>query len=85
MLHVLSFCPVGNYYKNTDIMLKFGKRVREIREKKGISQQELAHLCQLEYSQINRIELGKINTSISHVFLIAEKLEVSVQELIKFK
>ncbi|WP_276131927.1 helix-turn-helix domain-containing protein [Polluticoccus soli] len=66
-------------------MLKFGKRVREIREKKGISQQELAHLCQLEYSQINRIELGKINTSISHVFLLAENLEVSIQELLKFK
>ena len=66
-------------------MERFGKRVREIREKKGLSQQELAHLCDLEYSQINRIELGKINTSISHIFLIAEKLNVPPPDLIKFK
>ena len=66
-------------------MEKFGKRVREMRERKGLSQQEFANICDLEYSQINRIELGKINTSISHIFLIAEKLGVTPQELISLK
>jgi len=66
-------------------MKKFGLRVRKLREAKGLSQPELAYECEWEYSQINRIELGKINTSISHLFLLAEKLEVDPTELINFE
>lgn len=51
----------------------------------NMSQENLAFECGLEYSQINRIELGKINTSISHLFLIAKALKVTPQELILFK
>lgn len=51
----------------------------------GYSQQELANLCNLDLSQINRIELGKINTSVSHLFLIASILKVSPKELIDFE
>lgn len=64
-------------------MKAFGVRIRELREAKGMSQPELAYLCEWEYSQINRIELGKINTSISHVFHLAEKLGVKPSELIE--
>lgn len=65
-------------------MKAFGVRVRELREAKGMSQLELAYLCEWEYSQINRIELGKINTSISHMFHLAEKLGVKPSDLIDF-
>ncbi len=47
-----------------------------------MSQQVLANLCDLELSQINRIELGKINTSISHLILIAEVLNVTPVDLL---
>lgn len=47
-----------------------------------MSQEDLAYECGLEYSQINRIELGKINTSISHLFLIAKALKISPKELL---
>lgn len=76
---------VAKYLRNIELIEKFGKRVRETRERAGISQHELANLCDLDYSQINRIELGKINTSISHLFLLAEKLNVSPKELIDFE
>ena len=65
-------------------MRKFGNRVRELREAKGLSQPELAYECDWEYSQINRIELGKINTSISHLFHLAEKLGVRPNDLLDF-
>ena len=55
--------------------------MREIRQSKGLSQEQLALACGLEYSQVNRIELGKVNTSISHVTLIANHLGVSRGEL----
>jgi transcriptional regulator with XRE-family HTH domain len=70
-------------YRNDDLIKKIGSRIREVRLKNGISQQELANLCDLELSQINRIELGKINTSVSHLFLIAQHLTVTPEALIK--
>jgi len=67
------------------VIKALGERIRDARQKKNWSQQEFADLCDLELSQINRIELGKINTSVSHLFLIAEKLGITPQELITFK
>lgn len=72
-------------WRNEEVLKNLGKRIREIRQSKNLSQEELANLCDVDISQINRIELGKINTSISHVFLIAEKLNVEPIELLKFK
>ena len=46
---------------------------------------KFAHKCGLELSTINRIELGKVNPSGSLLFLIASKLEVAPEELIRFE
>ena len=70
------------YYRDDKILKKFGQKVRAVRKSKNVSQEDLAFECGLEYSQINRIELGKINTSISHLFLIAKALKVKPEELI---
>jgi transcriptional regulator with XRE-family HTH domain len=57
-------------------MQLIGQRIREIRKIKGFSQMQLANECDLELSTINRVELGKINASVSLLVLIASKLEV---------
>jgi transcriptional regulator with XRE-family HTH domain len=72
------------YYRDDKAIKKFGENVRAIRLSKGISQEDLAHDTGLEYSQINRIELGKVNTSISHVILLAKHLKVKPSELFDF-
>jgi transcriptional regulator with XRE-family HTH domain len=36
------------------------------------------------YSQIGRIERGEINTSVSHISLIAKALKVNIKELFDF-
>ncbi len=46
--------------------------------------QNLAHIINVEYSQISRIELGKINTSINTVNEIAIALEVPLIEFFRF-
>jgi transcriptional regulator with XRE-family HTH domain len=74
---------VANQVRNQELLIKFGKRLKTVREQKGLSQQDLAHLCGIEHSQISRIELGKINTTISTLFLVASKLGVDVTELVK--
>jgi transcriptional regulator with XRE-family HTH domain len=72
-------------YKRNDKAIKaFGKRLIEIRKAKGVSQEELAYRCDIELSQIGRIERGVINTSISNVFLIAKALKIEPKELFEF-
>lgn len=64
---------------------ELGLRIRQLRLLKGMSQEELAFECDYaDFSQINRIELGKVNFSISYLKLIAEKLDVPVVELLNF-
>jgi len=76
--------PRQKQYRNNDVIVKLGKKIRELRIKNGFSQEHFANLCDLELSQINRIELGKINTSISQVFLIAKILGVKAKDLLDF-
>jgi len=65
------------------ILLKFGARVRQLRQKKGLTQQQLAELADLEYKYIQRIE-GKNPPSIGFLKFIAlsNALKVVPQKLI---
>ena len=48
-----------------------------------MTQMELAFKCNdVDYSQINRIELGKVNFSVSYLLLIAEALDVTPKKLV---
>lgn len=73
------------YLRDNEGIFKFGKRIKEVRLSKKISQENLAYESGLEYSQISRIERGVINTSISHVFAIAKALDVPPSELFIFE
>ena len=73
------------YKRHEKAIIAFGKKVRELRLSKNITQAELAKKADLELSQINRIELGKINTSISHALILSEALEVPHQLLFDFE
>ncbi len=75
----------GNYKKNAELIVQFGNRVKELREGIGMSQREFANNCDLDHSQISRIELGKVSTSLSMVFLLAKNLGITPQELITFE
>ncbi|MDB5282579.1 MAG: helix-turn-helix domain protein [Bacteroidota bacterium] len=74
-----------SYIRNEKALKAVGLRIRKLREKAGYPQQEFANMCDMELSQINRIELGKINTSVSVLFKIAEILEIRPYELLKIE
>ena len=70
-------------YRDDNFLLELGERIREMRIKKGLSQTELAFLCNdKDYSQINRMELGKVNFSVSHLLLISKALQVKTKDLL---
>jgi transcriptional regulator with XRE-family HTH domain len=73
------------YYQNIEFLERVGLQIRKIRKQKGITLEQLAFACNdIDYAYINKIELGKVNFSISYLFLIAEKLDVSITELLNF-
>ena len=71
------------YYRNDDFLKAIGEKVRELRQSQGLTQMELAFKCNdKDYSQINRVELGKVNFSVSYLKLISEALAVSSKDLL---
>jgi len=61
---------------------KIGERIRLIRESKGISQQNLAAICNFEKANLSRIEAGRTNPTISTLYKISQALEITISELV---
>ena len=51
-----------------------GRRIKEIRKEKGLTQIELSELSGLTQSVISRIEVGETTTTIEVIGVIAEAL-----------
>lgn len=66
------------------LQISIGKRVRTLREKKNISQQALAALCNFEKSNLSRLEAGGTNPTLYTLKKIADSLELSLKELMDF-
>ena len=64
-----------------EILLKFGERVREIRKKKGLSQEELAHKADLHRTYIGMIERAEKNITLLNIEKIANALEIKIENL----
>lgn len=63
-----------------DIRTAFGRRVRELRNGLGISQEELADRAGLHYTYIGGIERGERNLGVINVEKMAGALGVSLAE-----
>jgi transcriptional regulator with XRE-family HTH domain len=66
-----------------DIVVRFGRRVREIRNAKGIIQTVLAERVGTDQSTISRIENGKQETCLKFIELLAMGLKTPLGELFK--
>ena len=62
---------------------KLGRKIRELREKKGISQEFFAGLCDINRVHMSQIERGQINLTIATLNKIAQNLDMSVSALLK--
>jgi len=61
-----------------------GIHIRQLREKKNLSQQDLADDCGIPKSQIARIERAKINTTVKTLVKIANALDIEPKDLFNF-
>lgn len=64
-----------------EFQVALGKRIRQLREDKNLSQAELAALCNFEKSNMNRIESGKTCPSSFTLYKISIALEVTLSSI----
>ena len=67
-----------------DIKILIGKRVKELRNNLGISQEALADLANLDRTYITSVECGHRNISITNIEKLAVALKVSLKEFFNF-
>lgn len=60
-----------------------GKTVKAIRIKQGLSQEDLAHECNVDRSYISMIEVGRNEPSITKIFEFCRGLKIAPSDFIK--
>ena len=61
----------------------FAKRLRQIRQIKGLSQEELADRAGLHRTYVGSVERSERNVSIDNMERLAQALEVDITELLR--
>ncbi|MFP3598647.1 helix-turn-helix domain-containing protein [Chryseobacterium sp. SIMBA_029] len=67
-----------------EFLKSFGKRIETLRNKKNLSLRQLSQNCDIDYSDISKIEKGLRNIQMSTVLELARGLEVTAKELFDF-
>lgn len=65
----------------SDVQVRFGTRLREVRQQKGISQEKLAELAGLHRTYVSSVERGERNISLVNIEKLARALVVAMAEL----
>lgn len=63
-------------------MIAFGRRVREVRKSKGISQERLAEIAGIDRSYMGNIERGEKNITLKKAYEICDALDIEIQDLV---
>jgi len=63
---------------------RFGTKVREVRKKRGMSQQDLAEKAKLDLTTINELEIGNREPMLKTIWKIANALGVKMSQLLDF-
>jgi transcriptional regulator with XRE-family HTH domain len=60
---------------------RFGSRLRQLRDERGYSQEELAERAGLHRNYVGGIERGERNVALENIVKLAKALSVSPQDL----
>ena len=68
----------------TAILVRFGKRIRELRKGSDLSQKKLGELTGFHKNYVGMIERGERNPSLENIEVFANTFEMSLSELFTF-
>ena len=60
----------------------FGRRVRELRESRGLTQEQVAERAELDVKTISRVENAQGVPDLDRIFALADALDVPAAELL---
>lgn len=63
------------YFDNEQIK-QMGKRIKECRKKKKMTQSQLADILGISTEQVSNIELGKIACKTDYIYLLIQVLDI---------
>lgn len=66
-----------------DTIQLIAQNIKKIRISKGLSVQEVAYRCDMERSNLSRLEAGRTNMTIKTICLICTALNVEITDVIK--
>jgi transcriptional regulator with XRE-family HTH domain len=69
---------------NSKMNVRFGEHLKSVREGKSLSLRRLADLCDLDNSNISKIEHGKFDIQLSTIVELAKGLNVHPRELLNY-
>ncbi len=64
-----------------DILVKFGKRIKEMRNKEGWSQEKLAEKTGFHRTYIGMVERGERNITLKNIEIFAKTFEIKIKEI----
>ncbi|NHA02515.1 helix-turn-helix transcriptional regulator [Mucilaginibacter sp. HC2] len=67
-----------------ETLIVFGKHLKTLRLAKKLTYRKMALLCNIDYSDIQKIESGKINITILTLRELAKALQLAPKDLIDF-
>lgn len=65
----------------SDVLGRFGRRLRRVRRQRGISQEKLAELAGLHRTYVSSVERGGRNISLLNIEKLATALDVPLTRL----
>ncbi|WP_413479021.1 helix-turn-helix domain-containing protein [Vibrio hibernica] len=65
-----------------DLAKQFGRKLREVRKLKGMSQDRLALSADIDRSYVGRIERGEVNITLEKVYQLAKVLGCDIKDLL---
>jgi transcriptional regulator with XRE-family HTH domain len=71
--------------KDKEFLKLLGERIRELRNKKGLTQLDLGVAMDNYAEQVGRIERGQLNVSICTLKKISDGLHIPLYELFNFE
>lgn len=69
---------------NQPLIEEFGKRIRQLRTERNLSQEELSFLTGFHRTYIGMIERGERNISLSNIGVFARVFELDLSQLFAF-
>ncbi len=69
----------------TEFQVAFGKQIEKLRTQQNLSYRQLAQRCDVDFSNISKIEKGEINIQLGTILELAKGLNVHPKELFDFK